>query len=94
MKNYYIILCLTDTTTIEVESFVTANKHNFYNIGGNNQTLQKIPTPNMPEMECYRFELNEVRYLEFESSLINLNAEIYESNVAYLLQYPPTTEEI
>lgn len=92
MKNYYIIICLTPTTTIEVESFIEANKHNFYNRGGNNQTLEKIPTPNKPEMECYRFELSETRFKEFESSLINLNAEMYESAAAYLLQYPPIEE--
>lgn len=87
MKNYYITLCLTPTTMVGVEAFVETNKENFYNRGGNNQTLEKIPTPDMPEMECYRFELSEVKYLEFKDSLTNLDAEVFESAEAYLVKY-------
>ena len=91
MKNYYIIICLTPATMVDAESFVETNKDNFLNKGGN-YSLEKIPTPDMPEMECYRFELSEKWYLHFEKELLELKAEIYESAEAYLLQYPPINE--
>ena len=89
MKNYYIVLPITPTNIVGVYGFIQTNKDSLCNIGGNCETLEIIANPNNPLEASYRFELSEESYLNFETQLLALDADISESAAEYLAKYAP-----
>jgi hypothetical protein len=87
MKNYYILLPLMPTNIIQVYAFVEKEKSNFENVGNNN-ILLPIMHPNNAACLCYQVELKQSLVDFYKEQLVAMQAEIYESAEAYLLQYP------
>ena len=98
MKNYYIVIEITELNVSPVFTFIAAENENFLNIG-DNRVFEIIPNPKSLIYPCYRIELKEellsktwLGEFDFETYLqafTRLNAEIYESAEQYLLAYPP-----
>ena len=91
-KNYYILLPLLSTNILQVYAFVENEKDNLENIGNNNVLLPIIHPKNIALL-CYQIELKESLANQYRLTLESLSAEIYKSNEAYLLQYPPPNLE-
>lgn len=98
MKNYYIVIPVTDSNVSQVFTFIAGENQNFLNSGGN-RVFEIIPNPKSFIYPAYRIELKEellsktwVGEFDFETYLqafTRLDAEIYESSNEYLLAYPP-----
>ena len=88
MKNYYIVIPVTELNVSPVFTFIAAENQNCLNIG-DNRVVEIIPNPKSLIFPCYRIELKEELVEQYRAQLESFNAEIYESAEQYLLAYPP-----
>ena len=88
MKNYYIVIAITETNVSQVFTFIAANNENFLNIG-DNRVFEIIPNPKSLIYPAYRIELKEELVNQYRTQLESFNAEIYESAEQYIVAHPP-----
>ena len=88
MKNYYIVIAITETNVSQVFTFIAAENQNFLNVG-DNRVFEIIPNPKSLIFPAYRIELKEELIEQYRTQLESFNAEIYESAEDYLAAYPP-----